>query len=282
MGETAWSCWSSRCGRGGRYDAQSIGRGALARLLQRDQRAVVLRRVARRAASRSRPARRRAASAGGRRSSSDGGDRHRARGVLHPHHRPVVLLVDLDRGVGARRRRAADEQRDGEPLALHLRGDVDHLVQAGVIRPRQPDHVGADLAGGVEDLLGRHHHAEVDDLVVVALEHDADDVLADVVDVALDGRHHDRAVGVLGGGELGVVELLLLDERDQVGDGLLHHPRATSPPAAGTSCRRRTGRRRRSCRPSAGPRSPRSGGRRGRRSPAGAPRCRPRRARRCP
>ncbi len=25
MGETAWSCWSSRCGRGGRYDAQSTG-----------------------------------------------------------------------------------------------------------------------------------------------------------------------------------------------------------------------------------------------------------------
>jgi hypothetical protein len=32
-----------------------------------------------------------------------------------------------------------------------------------------------------------HHDAEVDDLVVVAAEHHADDVLADVVDVALDG-----------------------------------------------------------------------------------------------
>ena len=67
----------------------------------------------------------------------------------------------------------------------------------GVIRPGQPDRVGADLARGVEDLLRRHHHAEVDHLVVVALQHDADDVLADVVDVALHRRHHDRAVGVL-------------------------------------------------------------------------------------
>ena len=32
------------------------------------------------------------------------------------------------------------------------------------------------------------------DLIVVALEHDADDVLADVVHVAFDGRHHDLAV----------------------------------------------------------------------------------------
>ena len=32
-------------------------------------------------------------------------------------------------------------------------------------------------------------------LVIVALEHDADDVLADVVHVALHRRHHDLAVG---------------------------------------------------------------------------------------
>ena len=44
---------------------------------------------------------------------------------------------------------------------------------------------------GVEDLLRRHHDAEIDDLVIVALEHDADDVLADVVHVALDGGEQD-------------------------------------------------------------------------------------------
>jgi hypothetical protein len=46
-----------------------------------------------------------------------------------------------------------------------------------------------------EDLVARHHDAEVDDLVVVTGEHDADDVLADVVDVALHGRHDDAALG---------------------------------------------------------------------------------------
>ena len=49
--------------------------------------------------------------------------------------------------------------------------------------------------GRFEDLLAGDHHAEVDHLEVVAAEHDADDVLADVVDVALDGgqQHLARA-----------------------------------------------------------------------------------------
>ena len=45
-------------------------------------------------------------------------------------------------------------------------------------------------------LVGRDHDAEVDDLVVVAGEDHADDVLADVVDVALDGGHQDLAGGL--------------------------------------------------------------------------------------
>ena len=71
-------------------------------------------------------------------------------------------------------------------------GDVDHLVQRRRDQARQADHVHALFAGGCPDLLARHHHAQVDDLVVVAAEDDADDVLADVVDVALD-RGHERS-----------------------------------------------------------------------------------------
>ena len=50
------------------------------------------------------------------------------------------------------------------------------------------------LDRGVEDLRRRHHDAEIDHFVVVAAEHDADDVLADVVDVALDRRHQHAAL----------------------------------------------------------------------------------------
>ena len=69
----------------------------------------------------------------------------------------------------------------------------------------------------------RHHHAEVDHLVIVALEHDADDVLADVVHVALHGRHHDLAGGLLR--RLTARGLLLLHVRQQIRDRLLHHAR---------------------------------------------------------
>ena len=148
-------------------------------------------------------------------------DPDRARRVRDVHDRPVVLRLDLDRGVGPRRRRAADQQRQLEALALHLAGHVAHLLERGRDEPGQPDEVGIDLARGLEDALDRDHDPEVDDLVVVAGEHDPDDVLADVVDVALDRGHDDPAVGP---GRAGLA--LGLDERHEVGDRLLHDPGA--------------------------------------------------------
>ena len=62
------------------------------------------------------------------------------------------------------------------------------------------------------------HDAQVDDLEVVALEDDADDVLADVVDVPLDRGGDDPALGP----GLARARLLRLQEGDQVGDRLLH------------------------------------------------------------
>ncbi len=71
----------------------------------------------------------------------------------------------------------------------------------------------------MQDFLGRHHHAQIDDVVAVTAQHHADDVLADVMHVALDRRHQDLALG------FGLVALFQLDERDQVRHRLLHHAR---------------------------------------------------------
>ena len=69
---------------------------------------------------------------------------------------------------------------------------------------------------------GRRHHAEIDDLVIVAGEHDADDVLADVVHVALDGREHDRACGLALVAARGLFRFHVgQEDRDR----LLHHAR---------------------------------------------------------
>ena len=120
-----------------------------------------------------------------------GHDADDARRVENVHGRMLVRGRDPHRRVLTRRRRAADQERQLEAAALHLLRHVHHLVQRRRDQPGEPDRVGALGDRGVEDLLGRDHHAEVDDVVVVAAEDDADDVLADVVHVALDGRQHD-------------------------------------------------------------------------------------------
>ncbi len=144
-----------------------------------------------------------------------GDDVHDPARVEHVHRLARVLGSDPHRGVLAGGGRAADQQRQLDPAALHLLRDVDHLVEGRCDQTRQPDHVGALGDRGVEDPLGGDHHAEVDHLVVVAAEDDPDDVLADVVHVALHGREHDRPLGA-------ATLLLLLHVGLEIGDCALH------------------------------------------------------------
>ena len=71
---------------------------------------------------------------------------------------------------------------------------------------------------GLEYLCRRHHDAEIDHLVIVAAEHDADDVLADVVHIAFDRREQHLA---------GCRTLFVFDrhEGQEIGDRLLHDAR---------------------------------------------------------
>src|SRR5690606_30088130 len=117
-----------------------------------------------------------------------GDDADDAGGVQHVHGRRPVGGRDLHGGVLPGRGGPADQQRQPHAAPLHLGGDRDHLVQRRRDQPGQPDRVGVLLDRRVEDLGGGDHDAEVHDVVVVAAEDDADDVLADVVDVALHGR----------------------------------------------------------------------------------------------
>ena len=79
------------------------------------------------------------------------------------------------------------------------------------------------LLGRVKNLARGHHYAEVDHFKVIALQNNPDDILADIVDVALDGGHDDRAVGVLARHCAGL-GFLRLDIGQQVRNGLFHHP----------------------------------------------------------
>ena len=133
-----------------------------------------------------------------------------------------VARADLHRRMDAAGGGAADQQRDVEALALHLRRDMRHFVERGRDQAGKADDVDLLLARHRKDLFGGRHHAEVDDLVIVAGEHDADDVLADVVHVALDGGHQDLAGAVAA---LAAARRLFgLHVGQQPRHRLLHHP----------------------------------------------------------
>ena len=142
---------------------------------------------------------------------------HRAAGVEHMDNRPFISGVDAQRGVDPGCRGAADQQRQVKTRALHFLGHRHHLVERGGDEAGQADHVRLIFIGGLQYLGPGHHNAEVDHLETVALEHDSDNILADIVYVALHGRHHDPALA------LGILVLLRLDEGEEVSDGLLHH-----------------------------------------------------------
>jgi hypothetical protein len=128
--------------------------------------------------------------------------------------------LDLDRRMGAAGGGAADQQGDGRSRGAPSREATKTISSSdGVIRPDRPTMSTLCFFRGVEDAVGRDHDAQVDDLVVVTLQDHADDVLADVVDVALDGGHQDPA-----GLFARLAGLLGLHERLQPGHGLFHHP----------------------------------------------------------
>ena len=127
----------------------------------------------------------------------------------------LVAGFDLDGSVHAARRRTADEQRDRESGRLHFGSDMHHLIEAGCDQTGHADDVGALVDRGLQDRRSRHHDTEIDDLVVVAGQHDPDNVLADVVNITLRRGEHNLA-------GLASFAVFALHEGLEVSDGLLH------------------------------------------------------------
>ena len=152
-----------------------------------------------------------------------GTHRHRTRGVGHIHGDAGIVRRDLHRRVHARGGRTADQERQLHALAFHFLGEVRHFFQRRRDQAGQADDIRALFPGGIDDLLCRHHHAEVHHSVVVALEHHRYDVLADVVHVALDRGDDDLALGFGRFTRLfGQARFIFLDERDEMRHRLLH------------------------------------------------------------
>ena len=104
------------------------------------------------------------------------------------HHGLVVRRSDADGGVRRTGGGTTDEQRQAKALAGHLLGDMNHLVQRRGDQSRQADRHCACLFCSFKNFLARHHHAKIMHLVVVAGQYNSNDVFADVVNIAFDGR----------------------------------------------------------------------------------------------
>ena len=135
-------------------------------------------------------------------------------GVAAVEEATVVDLAQVALDVGARQGGATQEDREVGQVALVQLDQVLAHDQGGLHQePAHPDGVGLVLLGGGDHLVDADLDAEVDDLVAVVGQDDVDQVLADVVHVALDGGQHHGALAALIG---------LLHEGLEEGDGRLH------------------------------------------------------------
>ena len=94
---------------------------------------------------------------------------------------------------------------------------MDHFIQRGRDQAGKTDNVDVLFLCRFENGFGGYHDAEVNHFIVVALQYHANDVFADVMDIALDRRHQDGAVASC------LAIFFCVHVRQQVGDGLFHH-----------------------------------------------------------
>ena len=125
--------------------------------------------------------------------------------------------------MSARSRGTADQEGNLETQPLHFFRHMAHFLERGRDQAGEADDIGVLLDCSVKNPLTRHHHTQINHLVVITLHDHADDIFANVVHIAFDGRHHDFAFsfGIFGTHQA----FFFLDEGDQVGNRLFHHAR---------------------------------------------------------
>ena len=126
----------------------------------------------------------------------------------------AVLGGDPAMGEPPRQRRSSDDEVRIDAGGSEVAGGGHHLLGALDQEPREADHVGFVLARRLDQLFARHLDPEVHDLEAVVRQDDVDQVLADVMNVALHGGQDDPAAGHA---------LHPLHVRLEVIDGRLHH-----------------------------------------------------------
>jgi len=152
-----------------------------------------------------------------------GRHRHGTARIEDMNYRLAVMRRNFDGRVRAAGGRPTDQQRQFESLPLHLACHVHHLVERRSNQAAESNQVRLLRLGPFENLLARDHHPHVDHFIVIAGEHNAHDVLADIVNVSLHRGHDDFSLCLhhLARGRHG--NFFRLHERRQMRYRLLHY-----------------------------------------------------------
>ena len=110
---------------------------------------------------------------------------------MNVNHRTRDHRFNLDGSVGPRCGCTTDQQRCADAAPFHLACDVNHLIETWRDQTRQADDGYLVLECGLENPFAADHHAQVDHVVPIATQDNADDVLANIVNVTFDGGQQD-------------------------------------------------------------------------------------------
>ena len=105
-------------------------------------------------------------------------------------------------------------------VLLQISGGNYHLLGALHQQAGEPDGIRRVLAVSLDELLGRNFDPQIDDAITVVTENDLDQILADIVHVALHGGQNDLAAR----GAFGLLhECFEVTDRGFHGFGRLQH-----------------------------------------------------------
>ena len=142
-----------------------------------------------------------------------------ARGVEHMDDRTGINRLNPQGRVRFGRGCAAYHQRHRHARFFHFLGNGHHFVERRGDKARQPDHVGIMFDRRLQNCRPWNHDAKINNLEAITLQHNTNNVLADIMHVALHGRHDDLALA------LGARLFLRLNIREEMRDRLFHHAR---------------------------------------------------------
>ena len=102
---------------------------------------------------------------------------------------------------------------------------MNHLVERRSNQAAEPDDIRVFRPGAFKNLFAWDHHAHVDDFIVITGENDSNNILANIVNVAFDGREHNFSLRLDQFAGRGARLLLRLHIRSEVRHSFLHHSR---------------------------------------------------------